>query len=147
MTDTTTLIQRLSDEADLCRNDGATDIAKLLDDAVYALVNQRAAIVSANAAYTRVCATGILLESQRQQAYAQIAALRADAERYRWLRIQDWFDGPMAVVVNPKDAIRLGHDAPSRDRLDAAIDVHVAEVQGLIDSCVAAALRQEGPKP
>ncbi len=53
MTDTTTLIQRLSDEADLCRNDGATDIAKLLDDAVYALVNQA----------------------------AQIAALRADAER------------------------------------------------------------------
>ena len=31
---TDTLIQRLSDEADLCRNDGATDIAKLLDDAV-----------------------------------------------------------------------------------------------------------------
>ena len=111
----TDLIQRLSDEADLCRNEGADDIAILIDDAVYALVNQA----------------------------AQIDALRADAERYRWLRIQDWFDGPMAVVVNPKDAIKLGYDAPSRDRLDAAIDVHLAEVQGFIDSCVDAALRQE----
>ena len=41
MTDTTTLIQRLSDEADLCRNDGATDVAKLIDDAVYEIVRLR----------------------------------------------------------------------------------------------------------
>lgn len=40
MTDTTTLIQRLSDESDLCRNDGATDVAKLIDDAVFELVRQ-----------------------------------------------------------------------------------------------------------
>jgi hypothetical protein len=33
----TDLISRLQDEADLCRNDGATDIAALLDDAVEAL--------------------------------------------------------------------------------------------------------------
>ncbi len=44
---TDTLIQRLSDEADLCRNDGATDVAKLLDDAVYALVNQAARLAAA----------------------------------------------------------------------------------------------------
>lgn len=31
------LISRLQDEADLCRNDGATDIAALLDEAVQAL--------------------------------------------------------------------------------------------------------------
>ena len=37
---TDTLIQRLSDEADLCRNDGATDVAKLIDDAVFELVRQ-----------------------------------------------------------------------------------------------------------
>ena len=36
----TTLIQRLSDESDLCRNDGATDVAKLIDDAVFELVRQ-----------------------------------------------------------------------------------------------------------
>lgn len=33
----TDLISRLQDEADLCRNDGATDIAALLDEAVEAL--------------------------------------------------------------------------------------------------------------
>jgi hypothetical protein len=33
----TDLISRLQDEADLCRNDGATDIAALLDEAVIAL--------------------------------------------------------------------------------------------------------------
>ena len=59
---TDTLIQRLSDEADLCRNDGATDVAKLLDDAVYALVNQAARlaaaeIVSAQPAAPAVCSS------------------------------------------------------------------------------------------
>ena len=33
----TDLISRLQDEADLCRNDGASDIAALLDEAVEAL--------------------------------------------------------------------------------------------------------------
>lgn len=33
----TDLISRLQDEADLCRNDGATDIAALLDEAAEAL--------------------------------------------------------------------------------------------------------------
>lgn len=33
----TDLISRLQDEADLCRNDGATDIAALLDEAAAAL--------------------------------------------------------------------------------------------------------------
>ena len=32
--ETQPLVERLMDEADLCRNDGATDIAALLDDAV-----------------------------------------------------------------------------------------------------------------
>ena len=34
MTDKPSLIERLSDEADLCRNDGADDIAALLDEAL-----------------------------------------------------------------------------------------------------------------
>lgn len=49
-------------------------------------------------------------------------AAREDAKRYRWLRDQDWFSSPLAVVHSPKDAVKLGHDCPSRDRLDAAID-------------------------
>jgi hypothetical protein len=34
----TDLISRLQDEADMCRNDGASDIAALLDEAVEALL-------------------------------------------------------------------------------------------------------------
>ena len=59
---------------------------------------------------------------------AQCRDMQRDAERYRWLRLQDLEAGPLAVVVNPKAAIKFGHDAPSRDRLDAMIDAHVAEV-------------------
>ena len=80
-----TLIQRLSDEADLCRNDGATDVAKLLDDAVYALVNQA----------------------------AQIEALRADAETYRAAlnviaerQNSDWPDRCQALVNIARAALR-----------------------------------------
>ena len=52
--------------------------------------------------------------------------LRKDAERYRWLRMQDWNTGLLAVVADPKKAIKLGHDAPSRARLDSAIDAAMA---------------------
>jgi len=60
----TDLIQRLSDEAGLCRNDGATDIAKLIDDAVYEIVRQT---------------------NNAMQLNLQVEALRADAERLRLL--------------------------------------------------------------
>ena len=52
--------------------------------------------------------------------------LRKDAIRYAWLRKQDWETGLLAVVADPKKAIKLGHDAPSRARLDAAIDAAMA---------------------
>lgn len=45
-----------------------------------------------------------------------------DAMRYRWLRAQHWNDSPLAVVANPKQAIKLGHDCPSDERLDELID-------------------------
>lgn len=63
---------------------------------------------------------------------SELADLRRDAERYRWLRVQHWSDSPLAVVVNPKTAIKLGHDAPSHERLDAAIDAEVSEAQGFL---------------
>ena len=56
------------------------------------------------------------------EAASELEALQADAERYRWLRTQDWFSGPLAVVAEPKKAIKLGHDSPSRERLDQFID-------------------------
>lgn len=49
-----------------------------------------------------------------------------DAARYRWLRQRDWFDSPLCVVMNPKQAVKPGNDCPSRSRLDAAIDSAMA---------------------
>jgi len=45
-----------------------------------------------------------------------------DAKRYRWLRAQNWNGSLLAVVADPKDAVKLGHECPSLDHLDAAID-------------------------
>ena len=42
----TDLISRLQDEADLCRNDGAGDIAALLDEAVEALRVERVVLAA-----------------------------------------------------------------------------------------------------
>lgn len=52
----------------------------------------------------------------------EVAEAKRDADRYRWLRAQQWDTSPLAVVVDPKRAVKLGHDLPSLDRLDAAID-------------------------
>ena len=60
------------------------------------------------------------------RAEAEARRLGEDADRYAWLREQDWFSAPLAVVVRPKEAIKLGHDCPSRERLDAAIDDEMA---------------------
>lgn len=70
------------------------------------------------------CNAAKLIEvaSERDQLKADNEALRKDAERYRWLRIADWWRSPMCVIRNPKDQARLGSDCPSSDRLDAAID-------------------------
>lgn len=45
-----------------------------------------------------------------------------DAQRYRKLRQMHWFDSPLAVAVNPKESIKLGHDTLSRERLDEYLD-------------------------
>lgn len=57
----------------------------------------------------------------------QVEALQADAERYRFLRIQHWSESEICVVSSPKEAVKLGYDCPSADRLDAAIDAQIAE--------------------
>jgi hypothetical protein len=48
-----------------------------------------------------------------------------DAERYRWLRRQHWNVSTLCVVRFPKDALKLGHDAPSLERLDQFIDAEM----------------------
>ena len=52
--------------------------------------------------------------------------LRKDAERYRWLREQYWNSADICVVRNPKEAVKLGHDCPSFERLDSFIDAAIA---------------------
>ena len=56
------------------------------------------------------------------QLQVQLEAAQADAARYRWLRQQSWYDSPIACVMRPKEAVKLGHDCPSLERLDALID-------------------------
>jgi hypothetical protein len=58
----------------------------------------------------------------RIAANSRPTADETDAKRYRWLREQNWNDGLLAVVADPKDAVKLGYDCPSLDRLDAEID-------------------------
>lgn len=49
-------------------------------------------------------------------------ALRKDAERYRWLRAQHWDTAELCVVMDPKDAVKLGRTCPSGEYLDIAVD-------------------------
>ena len=49
------------------------------------------------------------------------------ARRYLWLREQHWFNGQICVVLDPKQALKLGFDCPSGDRLDTFIDEFMAK--------------------
>lgn len=51
-----------------------------------------------------------------------VGGLRKDAKRYRFLRNQHWPVAYLAVVVNPKVSVKLGHDCPSGERLDEQVD-------------------------
>jgi hypothetical protein len=56
------------------------------------------------------------------EANAERTADARDAARYRWLRQQHWNEAPLCVVMQPRQAVKLGHDCPAMDRLDAVID-------------------------
>lgn len=45
-----------------------------------------------------------------------------NAERYRIVRAQHWESSPFAVVMDPKNAVKLGYDCPSEERLDEIVD-------------------------
>ena len=57
---------------------------------------------------------------KRWKEYAE--ELKADAERYRKLRVMTWDSSPICVVRDPKRQLILGTDCPSHDRLDEALD-------------------------
>ena len=45
-----------------------------------------------------------------------------NANRYLHVRAQHWSSSRLCVVMNPKDAVKLGHNCPSGDLLDFEID-------------------------
>jgi hypothetical protein len=53
---------------------------------------------------------------------AELAQLRADAERWRKLRANHWNDGPETLVVVRARDLQLGVQTYSGERLDAAVD-------------------------
>jgi hypothetical protein len=55
-----------------------------------------------------------------------VSADARDAERYRWLRGQQWNESTLFVVAGHRSLVRLGTDCPSGERLDAAIDAAIA---------------------
>lgn len=70
------------------------------------------------------------LAAEVERLTRELAEARADAERYRWLRMQAWWDSPLCVVRSPKLALKLGSDCPSLRRLDAAIDTAKEQSNG-----------------
>ena len=54
---------------------------------------------------------------------AEREKMREDAERYRWLRNQNWTQrGLFVVSAGQRDVVRLGTNCPSLELLDDAID-------------------------
>lgn len=66
------------------------------------------------------------VDAELRRLDAENKALRADAERYRWLREQNWHDSDLCVVRRPRQAIKPGYDCPSGERLDEFCDAAIA---------------------
>jgi hypothetical protein len=65
-------------------------------------------------------------EDAWRNAQARADSFAVDAQRYRWLRQQNWNESPLFVVAGGRSAVRLGSHCPSMDLLDAAIDAALA---------------------
>lgn len=127
------LVERLRDEADLCRNEGATDIAALLDEAAEEMHNLAWALSLPG--FDRMATdeqeaehqTGVqrvndvLAEMEKRK--AEHDAMVRDAARYRWIAAHarstaEHRGGRWSLVIDGP--------APSRndceDALDAAVD-------------------------
>lgn len=72
-----------------------------------------------------------------------------DAARYRWLRQQHWNEASLCVVMQPRQAVKLGHDCPALARLDAAIDEAMGAngVQGARNDEALVNTRASAPAP
>lgn len=102
MIDFTDLAKRLRENADLDEMEGCTA-------SVVALEREAADALSA-------------LQAENAAVRQELEEARKNADRYRWLRQQNWSEAALCVVARPKDAVKLGYDCPSMERLDAEID-------------------------
>lgn len=69
---------------------------------------------------------------------------RIDAERYRFIRKQHWNENTVCCVMKPKEAVKLGYDCPSGERLDEIIDELIKDKEkGKQRRVVCAALRAQ----
>jgi len=98
------ITERLQDEADQCRNDGAEDVARLLSDAASAIDS---------------------LRTQLAEARAEAEALRKDAERYRWLRAEHERHDPICRLVWKRNGDRSSGEWVNTARLDSSIDLAI----------------------
>lgn len=76
---------------------------------------------------TRAALPDLLKLAQDYDKRCKELELGRDAARYRWLRRQNWNEAELCVVAQPAQAVKLGHDCPSLDRLDVAIDAAIAK--------------------
>lgn len=74
---------------------------------------------------------GGIIAPQAQASAPIDADVQRDAKRYRWLRKQQWRDGELCVVAQPKKSVKLGSDCKSLDRLDGFIDAARAAQGGV----------------
>jgi hypothetical protein len=140
------LVERLRDEADLCRNEGATDIAALLDEAAEEMHNLAWALslpgfdrmateeqeAEHQAGVQRV--NNMLAEMERRK--AEHDAAMADAARFRWL---DEVALSVDMVADPDNLVQVWHETLSghattgrtlREAVDEAMKLHNAELTG-----------------
>jgi hypothetical protein len=133
---------------------GATEIARLtaelaqanamcesLAASVQDLANAKAAVDEAHAieladekAVVDCLKSELADRLQKQRAAeAELQEARKDSARYRWLREQAWFVGPLCVLRDPKAVLTrgafLGADCPSLSRLDDAIDAAMTKAK------------------
>lgn len=87
--------------------------------------------------YPTACDYRTLYAAPQQPAPA-IGANARDAERYRWLREQQWNASNLFVVAGSHLRIHLGTDCPNLGRLDEAIDsaITLQAGQGRVDNAV-----------
>lgn len=140
------LVERLRDEADLCRNEGATDIAALLDEAAEEMHNLAWALslpgfdrmateeqeAEHQAGVQRV--NNMLAEMERRK--AEHDAAMADAARFRWL---DEVALSVDMVADPDNLVQVWHETLSghattgrtlREAVDEAMKLHNARLSG-----------------